>query len=152
MALDFDQVIQHNDKRLRFIAQRYGGHEYKDDVYQEILLQLWRSFTQFRGEANMSTWIYRIALNAALMWLRKQRKPHVSSEQAPEPSEPHGQCQAGVLEDFFASLNEVDSMTLMMHLDNLSANEIADVLGIKTNAVQVRINRLKQKFNDRYVD
>ena len=150
---DFNDVVRANHKRLRFIARRYGGAAHEDDVYQEVLLQLWRSFNSFRGESNRTTWIYRIGLNAALMWQRKESSIRwVSNSELPEVSTPHGQCQGSVLEDFFDSLNEIDSMILMMHLDDIDVSEVAEVIGISVNAVHIRINRLKQKFNARYVD
>lgn len=157
MSSDFEKLIQENSARIYRIAQQYAAVGEVDDLVQNILMQLWRSYEQFRGEAKIETWIYRIALNTSMTQLRKNirhREIQVKAETNLSTSEgaPSGGCQKTILANFLSSLGDVDASILMMYLDGLSAKEMADILGIKLNAVQVRINRMKQKFTKTYVE
>lgn len=155
MPPEFEQMIKANSGRISAIARRYADAEEQDDLYQEILEQLWRSFKQFRGEAKPETWIYRIGFNTAMTRVRKAVKQRQGREQMSalrqQESAPSGRCQAEVLQEFLQSLSEVDASILMMYLDGLSGDDMAVVLGMKTNAIQVRINRIKKQFAERYV-
>lgn len=138
------------------IARQYAEPDAVEDLYQEILVQLWRSLDKFRGESQLQTWVYRIGFNTAMTSLRKitrqrHNDTHLSQYQTAE-AVPTGRCQADVLAEFMASLGDVDKSVMMMYLDGLSGQDMADVLGVKLNAVQVRINRLKQTFSSRYVE
>jgi RNA polymerase sigma-70 factor, ECF subfamily len=157
MPPEFEQLIASNHPRIRRIAQRYAPSSGIDDLYQEILIQLWRSFKNFRGDSKVETWVYSVALNTAMTHARTfiKRKAHetemdvIASDKEIVPAD---RCQADLLTHFLNSLSEIDASVLMMYLDVLSAIEIAEVLGCSVNAVNIRINRLKQKFSDAYVD
>lgn len=71
---EFEQLLSSNSGRIRAIAARYGANCEADDLYQEILEQLWRSFKSFRGDSKPETWIYRIGINTAMTRLRKSVK------------------------------------------------------------------------------
>jgi len=120
-------------------------------------LRLWRSLPSFRGEAKIETWIYRVALNAAMTSVketiksRELRAALVVQSEVAESAAP-GANPADVLANFMAGLGDIDASVLMMYLDGLTADEMSSVLGISANAINVRINRLKQKFNDTYID
>lgn len=156
MAQEFEQLIHQQSGRIMAIARRYVGPGEQHDLYQEILEQLWRSFGSFRAEARPETWVYRIGLNTAITGLRKQsRQPQttvMAPSELPEGAQPAGRDQAQILEEFMALQNDVDRSILMMYLDGLSGKEMASVTGIKVNAIQVRINRLKTDFAARYVE
>lgn len=156
MPPDFEQVITANRARIRAIARRYADEGAEDDLYQEILEQLWRSFGQFEGKSAATTWVYRVGFNTAMTRLRKtikqregERKLHTFKQADPAHSE---RCHGEILEDFLQSLNDIDASVLMMYLDNLSGSEIAAVLGVPLNSVEVRISRLKKAFAQRYVE
>ncbi len=157
MPPEFEQLIASNHPRIRRIAQRYAPSSGIDDLYQEILIQLWRSFKNFRGDSKVETWVYRVALNTAMTHARTviKRKAHEAEMDVITSNEemvPADRCQADLLTHFLNSLSEIDASVLMMYLDGLSATDIAEVLGSSVNAVNIRINRLKQKFSDAYVD
>ena len=156
MHSKFETLIAENRGRILAIARRYADEGHIDDLYQEILEQLWRSFKSFRQESKPETWIYRIGFNTAMTRLRKVVK-HCEGQEtlAAQPqaeSTPGGRCEAELLKDFLDSLGDVDASILMMYLDGLTGQEMADVLGMGLSAIQVRINRLKAAFNDRYVE
>jgi RNA polymerase sigma-70 factor, ECF subfamily len=157
MPPEFEQLIASNHPRIQRIAQRYSRNSSVDDLYQEILIQLWRSFKNFRGDSKVETWVYRVALNTAMthsrmLFKQKSHEVAIDTIEHEEESIPADRCQADLLTHFLNSLNEIDASVLMMYLDGLSAAEIAEVLGSSVNAVNIRINRLKQKFSDTYVD
>ena len=154
MASEFEALISTHQNRIWAIARRYAQGDEQRDLYQEILEQLWKSCAGFRGDAEITTWLYRVAFNTAMTRLRsKARRISTVPEdpQTPDIASPGGLCQAEILEDFLASRGEVDRSVLMMYLDGLSGQQMADVLGLSLGAVQVRINRLKQDFSERYV-
>jgi RNA polymerase sigma-70 factor (ECF subfamily) len=119
---------------------------------------LWRSYPGFRGDAKVESWIYRVSLNAAMTHVSETIKARTLqgaiSARAPAELEgsPAGASTAQILSDFLSRLGEIDASILMMYMDGLTADEMSGVLGITANAINVRINRLKQKFSDAYVD
>lgn len=156
MTLTFEQLIETQGGRVMAIARQYAEPSAVDDLYQEILVQLWRSLDKFRGESHLHTWVYRVGFNTAMTSLRKlvrQRETETKLRQQQNTDDlPSGRCQAEVLTEFMGSLSDIDKSVMIMYLDGLSGQQMADVLGVKVNAVQVRINRLKQTFSRRYVE
>lgn len=156
MPPEFETLIHCNAGRITAIARRYADVDDVEDLKQEILEQLWRSFAQFRGDSKPETWIYRIGFNTAMTRVKKTVKQRQGRERlsalAQEPAQPSGPCQAQLLEEFLQSLSELDASILMMYLDGLSGQSMAEVLGLKVNAIQVRVSRIKSAFEDRYVE
>jgi RNA polymerase sigma-70 factor (ECF subfamily) len=157
MHKEFEQVIKNNQGRIRYIASRYCHGAESDDMYQEILLQLWRSFDSFKGNASRETWVYKVALNTACTFVKKEVKHKdvknsVSHKPAnlSEPAQNH--CQADILNRFMNLLNDTDANILMMYLDGLSSDDCADVIGITSSAVRSRIKRIKVDFENKYVE
>jgi RNA polymerase sigma-70 factor (ECF subfamily) len=120
----------------------------QEDLFQEIATQVWRSIPGFRGDAAVTTWIYRVALNAAIAWTQKERK-HRSGKQGLDGVEP-AMLQAAAadprvewLYGQIRQLNEVDRSLTLLLLDGFSYKEMAAMLGITENYVGVKINRIK---------
>ena len=155
MSLEFNQLVESNYGRVRYIASNYTYSEDVDDLIQEIFLQVWRSFASFRGDAKVETWIYRIALNTAITYRQKHIKHHkVQNDpdgELTEKSEIQGLNEAQILAAFASSLNKIDRAVLLMYMNGLSALEMESVLDVKANAIKVRISRLKEKFRQKYV-
>jgi RNA polymerase sigma-70 factor (ECF subfamily) len=157
MRIQFEQLVRDHASRIRQIARRYGAKEAVDDLVQDILVRLWRSLPTFRGDARIETWIYRVALNAAMTSVRESIKHRelqatLAAKSLLEQGTAPGASPADVLANFAGSLGDIDASILMMYLDGLTADEMSGVLGISANAINVRINRLKQKFSDTYID
>jgi RNA polymerase sigma-70 factor, ECF subfamily len=157
MHIEFEKLVREHMGRIRRIARRYADAGGVDDLVQDILIRLWRSLPGFRGEARVETWVYRVALNAAMTSVKgsiRDRELRASlTEKAglPQTTVP-GSSPADVLTSFLAGLGQVDASILMMYLDGLTASEMSSVLGISDNAINVRINRLKEKFSETYID
>jgi RNA polymerase sigma-70 factor (ECF subfamily) len=158
MPADFEQLIRHHGARIRRIASRYADSSSVDDLVQDILVRLWRSYPSFRSDARIETWIYRVALNASMTHVRdsiRERKGQAAMATHAalfSPASTATRSMGDVLANFLTRLGDIDASILMMYLDGLNADEMNAVLGISANAIGVRINRLKQKFAEMYVD
>jgi RNA polymerase sigma-70 factor (ECF subfamily) len=148
-------VRQHGGLILR-VARAYAGtEEDRQDLAQEILLQLWNSLPRFEGRARESTWIYRVALNTALAWRRADSRrrqrftPLIEVEDIPA-SEAEGRARLDneeVLVRLYAAIRalpRVDAALVMLHLDGLSYRETAEVLGISEGHVGVKLTRARK--------
>ena len=156
MPPDFEHLIRQHGARIRRIARRYATGDAVDDLIQDIFVRLWRSYPSFRGDARIETWIYRVALNASMTYVKdsireRARQSALAANAPPDAAQPAGTSMADILESFLARLSDIDASILMMYLDGLGAEEMSSVLGIQANAISVRITRLKQKFSDTYL-
>lgn len=129
-----------------------NDREVRNDLFQEIVLQLWKSFPTFRGEAKITTWMYRIALNTAISGYRKQTR-HIKTEDLHEVhfniSEQHGgddEENSRKLRWAIRQLSEIERAMIMMALEEVPYDEIAETIGITQNNVRVRMNRIREKL------
>lgn len=120
------------------------------DLIQEMMLQGWRSFKQYEGRAAFSTWLYRICLNTALTF-RKKEKKRLETLHKIQPQESLDQKEDyEVLYYLVKQLNEVDRMIMTLHLEGFKNQEIAEIAGISTNKINVKLHRLKAHIIDQY--
>jgi len=133
--------------------------EDRKDLVQEIILQLWRSFDNYNAQYKHTTWIYRIALNVAISYYRKEsRRSAIAnplSEELLSFSVTDMADNAGesisLLYRFIAELKELERALMLLYLDEKSHKEIAEIMGITETNVATKIGRikkvLKQKFS-----
>ena len=147
---EFEQLIERNRRRLLAIARTYARGD-AEDLLQEILLQVWRSMSRFEERSSIDTWCYRIALNTAISWRRKagRRKERLPTDGAdlnrlPGPEEGHNATV--LLHKFLQTLSDADRALVLMYLEDMSGEEMADVLGIQSGALRVRLHRIKQRL------
>ncbi len=140
------------------IASAYatGGVD-RQDLFQEIVYQLWRSYPNYRREASPITWVYRVSLNTALTAARgRARRPRlVPLEAAPEPAAPPAQApdpEAAALRRAIARLDDIERALLMCYLEDLSYARIGEILGISESNVGVRLTRIKIKLRKLVAD
>lgn len=149
----FAQMLQHNQPALVRLARRYAGHDDWQDLLQEMQLQLWRSFGTFDGRAQRSTWVYRVALNTALAHIRKPHRQHTSLDAVAEPADGgHVGDAMALLDAFLAELDPLQRSVLLLDLEGLPREQIAQVLGLSQNAVAIRMTRLRKAFETRYLE
>lgn len=125
--------------------------EDQNDLFQEIALQVWRSVPNFRGESAVTTWLYRISLNASLKW-RSMENRHMNGrnriEHAQNILQENQQTtpdeRLSWLYEEIATLNEVDRSVCLLLLEDFNYKEMAEILGISENNVAVKIHRLKK--------
>lgn len=131
--------------------------EVRNDLFQEIVLQLWRSFPTFRGEAKITTWMYRIALNTAISGFRKGTRK-IKTEDLKDVhfniSDYNGEDEENLqrLQRAIRQLNEIDRAMIMMALEEVPYEEIAETIGISQNNVRVRMNRIREKLRKLMTD
>ena len=148
---DFDRVIDEHRDRLVRIARQYAGPNDWQDLLQETALAIWRGLESFQGRSKLSTWIYRVAVNTALQYVRKRRPP--SEALVHEPVGALGaQDPLGLLDDFLADLDPVNRAVLLLDLEGLHREDIGEVLGLSPGAVAVRMTRLKERFAATYME
>ncbi|RZK39027.1 MAG: sigma-70 family RNA polymerase sigma factor [Pedobacter sp.] len=127
--------------------------EDREDLFQEIVFQLWRSIDSFRGASKTSTFIYRVALNTAIASFRREKKRIVDfTHQLPEQEmEVENDEQAYKREQLMYAikqLGEADRAIMILLLEDMSYREIAEVIGTNENNIAVKINRIKQKIKN----
>jgi RNA polymerase sigma-70 factor, ECF subfamily len=119
-----------------------------DDLFQEIMTNVWNNLPNFRGEAKLSTWVYRIAVNTALIHRRRQRPSKELSDmpdnRVSTQRDLERQAQFEALHRAIAQLGDQDRLIVSLLLEGLTYKEIADVTGITVNYVGVKISRIKQ--------
>lgn len=126
--------------------------EEKKDLFQEIVLQLWRSFPNFKNESLGSTWMYRVALNTAISNFRKEsRKPEkraISTDefQIPDISYEDESENLTLLKQAIAQLTQIEKAIVMLYFDEKTYEEISEIAGITKTNVGVKLNRIKVKL------
>ena len=124
----------------------------RQDLFQEILIQLWKSYPGFRGDARFSTWLYRIALNTAISGLRKKRiritpvEPEALAAMEIPAEHTAMKEQMDTLNKAITRLSTVEKAIVMMYLDDKSYEEMEAVFGISQNTLRVKMNRIKEKL------
>jgi RNA polymerase sigma-70 factor (ECF subfamily) len=153
----FQTLMEEHKKILYKVCNSYcKDRGAREDLAQEILVQLWRSFGHFDGRCRFSTWMYRIALNVAISFYRREstRSRHVISgeERVLEVADAKGSepREVGLLYEFIDRLDPLNKALMLLYLDENSYQQIGDVLGITETNVATKINRLKRKMKDEY--
>ncbi|MEL7532714.1 MAG: RNA polymerase sigma factor [Bacteroidota bacterium] len=154
---DYLNLMAENQERLQRICRFYCRDiEAQKDLMQEIAFQIWRSRERYRGEAQLNTWLYRIGINTALVFLRKQKKREMQrlDEKPPMPAvggnpeeELERQERMELLMQAIKQLKKLDQSIILLYLEELSYQEIAKVTGLSESNVGVKINRIKKRIS-----
>lgn len=127
--------------------------EDRNDLFQEILAQLWKSYPSFRKESKFTTWMYRVALNTAITSFKKiRRQPGFNrlSDQnlqiADEMSSLEMDENIALLKQAVSKLSGIEKLIILLFLENKNYEEIAEITGITQNYVRVKMNRIKKKL------
>ena len=151
MEAEFLQMIRLHQGVIHKVCRLYrDSPEDREDLFQEIVYQLWRAFPSFEGRAKLSSWMYRIALNTALASFRKHSPdisyPVVLPEQLSDP--PEGNVQQEQLLAALKQLTDPEKAIIALYLEDMSYQEIAAIVGIDENYVGVKLNRIKTKIKN----
>jgi len=150
----FLQLVKEHQKMIHKVCNLYCHSPYeREDLFQEIVVQLWKGYPKFRGDEKFSTWLYRVALNTAIAGLRKKEKniayvdPSVlpTALQNLNDNNPE-QEQLQQLYEAIRKLGEIDRAVVMLYLEDKSYEEMEEVLGISQNNLRVKMNRIKEKL------
>ncbi len=148
----FTKIIKDNEGIIYKIARIYANNaEDQNDLYQEVVFQLWKSFESFRGDAKVSTWMYRIALNTALFHSKRAKKrgyniPLENVVLQHENYDPVLEERLQLVYDQIHKLNDIEKGIILLFLDGKKHDEIASITGLSKSNIGTRIGRIKEKL------
>lgn len=150
---EFVNLVQQNELIIFKVISLYSDtEEDKQDLYQETLMQLWKSMDNFNGKCSFSTWMYKVALNVSLTFRRKSQGVKYASleELSYIKAESENKEDYEILYLIIKLLPENDRMIITLHLDGYSNEEISDIAGISRNHTNVKIFRIKETITNLY--
>ncbi|MBT8261560.1 MAG: sigma-70 family RNA polymerase sigma factor [Bacteroidia bacterium] len=153
----FTRIIRDNEGIIYKITRIYTSTvEDQNDLYQEIVFQLWKSFDSFRGDAKVSTWMYRIALNTALFHSKRAKKRgyNVSLDGVVlqhENYDPVFEERLKVVYEQIRSLNDIEKGIILLFLEGKKHEEIASITGFSKSNIGTRIGRIKEKLRKQII-
>lgn len=151
---DFIKLLNEHQNIIHKICKLYTkGDAEHNDLFQEISIQLWKSFHRFEGKSKFSTWMYRVGLNTAITLYRKEKR-RVSTQPINEAItgiksddyDPKQDEQLIWLYQKIESFSEIDKALVLLYLENKRYDEIAETLGISSVNARVKMNRIKLKL------
>ncbi|KAA2216155.1 RNA polymerase sigma factor [Chryseobacterium sediminis] len=146
-------VNQH--KGILYKASRIYADSVEDreDLQQEILIQLWKSYQSFKGNSEFSTWMYRVAINTAITYLKKEKQRSNNHTDAPHHfevlQEDYNPTKDRQLEIFYSAVQELNSLekaVIFYFMEGMSHKEIGNNLGLSEGNARVKLNRTKEKI------
>ncbi|MBN1820348.1 MAG: sigma-70 family RNA polymerase sigma factor [Prolixibacteraceae bacterium] len=158
----FNAIVSENSERIRSICRYYNSNpEDQKDMYQEVLVNIWKSLDNFRGDSAISTWVYRVAVNTSLTFTgkafrhmklivnsdTKNLNSFLDDENLKEKLEEETRLDKLKVE--LNQLSIIDKALISLMLEGLSMKEVADVIGITEPNVKVKIHRIKQQLKDK---
>ena len=154
MEKEFTQLVNDHRALIFKVCNLYSrDSESRKDLFQEVVLQLWKSFPGFRRESASGTWIYRVALNTAISNFRREsKKPErrsISLEELemPEMVGMDDKERSSSLHLAIDKLTDIEKAIIMLYLDEKSYDEISEIIGISISNEGVRLNRIRNKLS-----
>lgn len=152
----FQDIFKANSRKIFHLCYGYTGDKNTaNDLMQDTFIKVWQNLDKFRNQANVSTWIYRIAVNTCLSWLRTEKRQakdelneKIIDTQPEVTSDKH--AQVAQLYKCIALLEENERILITLVLDEVPYNEIATIAGISEGNLRVKIHRIKHKLTDLY--
>ena len=153
---EFVSLLEENQNIVHKICRLYTQSEAEHkDLFQEISIQLWRSFDRFEGKSKFTTWMYRVGLNTAITLYRKNKKRLDTYPLNDEISrieldqyDPVVDEQLNWLYQTIEEFSEIDKALVLLYLEDKRYDEIAQTLGISTVNARVKMNRIKQRLKE----
>ena len=155
--LQFRQWLgEHTGLMVKVVRSFAEGPADQDDLFQEILLQVWLSLPNFRDDSKPTTWLYRVALNTALAWKRSEKKRwrrqgslSISDVAAPSVTSAEAERNNRIVDQLYSAiraLKPAKRALVVLYLDGFTYREIAEVVGISESNVGVSLNRIKKEL------
>jgi RNA polymerase sigma-70 factor (ECF subfamily) len=147
----FVKVIEEHAGILHKVCRIYQSSIGYDDLYQEIVIQLWKSFDSFKGNSKISTWIYRVALNTAITFFKKKKIEFSEIDNTHYEAEETDEYDTGKSKQMYqaiALLNDIEKALIFLYLEGKNYEEISNTLGITEGNTRVKMNRIKNKLKN----
>lgn len=148
------RIEQHKGILYKVSKMYMDNPDDQQDLFQEIVCQLWKAYDSFRSESKFSTWMYRVALNTAIVFLKKEKRK-VDKYDLPSTNikeeESDGDVKENQLNHFYKALqklDKIDKAIMFYQLEGFSHKEIAENLGISEGNARVKLNRAKEKLKE----
>ena len=149
---EFLTMIEAQKRTIYKVCYIYANDQNDlNDLFQETVLNLWKSFPRYRGDSTLNTWVYRIAMNTCITFLRRSNaRPQIVpmtanvASMVAEDNETAGQLRE--LYRFISQLGKLERALILLWLEERSYEEIANILGITKTNVAVKLNRTKEKL------
>ena len=148
-----DILIDNKDKIYRICCYYLSDPEDRKDLYQDILINIWKSLPSFKGKSKLETWIFRIAVNSALGFIYKEKKRKDKNDISKDIVDIQIESNQSKMDeedkykqvlDAINCLKTSDKVLISMYLENLSQKEIAEISGFSESNVRVKIHRIKK--------
>jgi RNA polymerase sigma factor (sigma-70 family) len=154
----FQETIEQHKGILFKVARTYCQNEDdRQDLIQEMMIQIWQSIYKYNDQYRISTWLYRISLNVAISFYRKnttraKKYTELNKQTAKIPNEEKTEIeqQLNFLEQFISELKEIDKALMILYLEDKSHAEIAEILGMSASNVGTKIGRIKDKLEKQF--
>lgn len=148
--LQFLELITQHQGIIHKVCRLYrDSKEDREDLFQEIVFQVWKSLPGFEGRAKITSWMYRIALNTAMSTFRKRAAPVAYVEKLPDYTEDQNENEDTRREQMMLALQQLtdpEKAIIALYFDDLSYEEIAEITGMNTSHVGVKLHRIKTKL------
>ena len=147
---DFSRIVREHKSTIYTVCYMFSKDEDEvNDLFQEVLINLWKGLQNFRRESDVRTWLYRISLNTCISCDRKKRKRKMiplSMNINPFTDSDDDSRQVQQLNRRISQLGPFDRAIILLWLENMSYEEIGEIVGISTKNVSVRLYRIKEKL------
>jgi RNA polymerase sigma-70 factor (ECF subfamily) len=151
---DFVKLIREHNGLIQKVCNLYAATQQdRQDLYQEIIIQLWKAYPKFRGDSKFTTWMYRVALNTAISDYRKQQRTvatteldFINKEIADHYNTNDTEEKLKLLYAAINHLSEIEKAIVMLYLEDKPYEEMEDILGVNQNNLRVKMNRIKEKL------
>ena len=155
---EFLSVIKEYERVIYKVCYLYATRNAPlNDLYQEVVLNIWRAFTKFRGESKISTWIYRISLNTCISFIRKEKNiPEIVTltQEASWMTDEQDELQI-MLKELHLLINrlgQLDKSIILLYLEEKSYEEISEITGLTVTNVATKLSRIKDKLRKMNVE
>lgn len=154
--IEFTQLVEQNQGIVHKVCRIYTNDPMAhDDLFQEIVLQLWKSYDSFKGDSKFTTWMYRVGINTAITLYRKRKRyPRHDSIDAQhfqiksDEVDDNLELQIKMLKKAINQLNDIERALVLLYLEELPYKEISETLGITEVNARVKMNRVKKKLKE----
>ncbi|MCR8559024.1 sigma-70 family RNA polymerase sigma factor [Mucilaginibacter sp. BJC16-A38] len=154
MHTTFISLVKEHERIIFKVCYLYADNDAdRQDLYQEIVIQVWKGYQKFRGDSKFSTWLYQVAINTAMTGFRKEKRSPLTrgpDGKVPDVADVNfGEQETEQLEQLYSAinqLNDIEKALVMLYLDGKSYEEMENIMGITNGALRVKMTRIKEKL------